>query len=319
MTYKRQELLKKLCDSFFLLKTKPHNIIIVDNENSDITKMMCHELNVQLNQLNCTVHYLPLEQNTGGAGGFSRGVRMAYELGDDWFWLMDDDVLILEDAVDKVLPWLKCAVENSNRVLQVCRLNFDDTPFYWQYHFLEKLGIPNPIAPSGFLDGEEARKMNTACFEGGIFHRSVVEEIGLPDARFFIYWDDTMYGYLASKVTNPILINETCLKRTRSLEHIKIGKIRKLNSTSDMTRYYIMRNRGHIAQYLKANNQFNPLIFAIGTCATFSKEFIRLFITKSVKTGFPRLIRGLFDSRKIIKDKNWETYKQIEPLVQMHD
>ena len=50
------------------------------------------------------------------------------------------------------------------------------------------------------------------CFEGACFKRSVVQKIGLPDARFFIYWDDALYGYLASKVTQPILIPDFVLQ-----------------------------------------------------------------------------------------------------------
>ena len=41
--------------------------------------------------------------------------------------------------------------------------------------------------------------MNQLCFEGGMFSRRVVDKIGLPDARFFIYGDDACYGYVASQ------------------------------------------------------------------------------------------------------------------------
>lgn len=35
-----------------------------------------------------------MEENTGGAGGFSAGVERAFELGAEWFWVMDDDVAV---------------------------------------------------------------------------------------------------------------------------------------------------------------------------------------------------------------------------------
>ncbi|MDE8486338.1 hypothetical protein PCJ37_28495, partial [Klebsiella pneumoniae] len=78
-------------------------------------------------------------------------------------------------------------------VIQGSRFDYDGGPFYWQYDFIVPLGIPNPIAPAAFGPAGY-RVMDTLCFEGGLFNRRVVTEIGLPDPRFFIYWDDTMYG-----------------------------------------------------------------------------------------------------------------------------
>jgi hypothetical protein len=168
------------------------------------------------------------------------------------------------------------------------------------------LGIPDPIAPSAF--GPAGYKvMNTACFEGGLFKRSVVEKIGLPDKRFFIYWDDTMYGYLASKVTNPIIIPDVVLRRTRELNHLNIANVRKLNSTSDMTRYHIMRNRGYMARYFMVHGDYRPFLFGLGTLLTFAKEIIRIAgVDHSFRKGIPALIRGWFDSRKILHDQEWE-------------
>ncbi len=31
-----------------------------------------------------------MKENTGGAGGFYRGVKEAYDRGSEWFWVMDD-------------------------------------------------------------------------------------------------------------------------------------------------------------------------------------------------------------------------------------
>jgi len=151
--------------------------------------------------------------------------------------------------------------------------------------------------------------MNTACFEGGLFHRSVVQQIGIPDSRFFIYWDDTIYGYLASKVTQPILINEILMQRVRPLDNIKLGRVRKLNSTSNMVRYHIMRNRGHMARYVRLHGEYNGLIWALGTALTWCKEFIRLFVGRQpgqFSAGLKELSRGMKDARQILKDPTWQ-------------
>lgn len=314
-TFKRQDLLEELLVSIRNLTIAPSQVILVDNENSESTRKLANKYNVET--------YIGMEENTGGAGGFSKGIEVAYNSGHEWIWVMDDDVAVLPEALQKMSKWTRESeqklskidgINNIPLVFQGFKYNWDDTFFYWQYHFLNKLGIPNPIAPSKFEESENSREMNTMCFEGALINRRVVEKIGLPDARFFIYWDDTVYGYLASKNTKMLLVSDYIMRRTRQIANVKIGSVRKLNSTSNMTRYYIMRNRGYMAHYLKMFGDYNPLIFSLGTFLTLAKEVIRLFVSKDVKSGFPILLKGMKDGKIIRKDRTWKPYSEIRPL-----
>ena len=230
-TYKRQQLLETLFDSILALEQAPWRIVIVDNEQSDQTADMVAAFAGKVTgQWGTTVAdqsgneervvYAPQTENLGGAGGFSAGVAKAYELGAAWFWVMDDDVAVLPDAIAKLSKWT-----DKHEVIQGSRFDYDGGPFYWQYDFIVPLGIPNPIAPAAFGPAGY-RVMDTLCFEGGLFNRRVVTEIGLPDPRFFIYWDDTMYGYRASKVTNPIVVPDVILRRTREIGNWDIAGVR---------------------------------------------------------------------------------------------
>lgn len=313
VTFKRQELLAKLFDSFCGLTRAPWRIVIVDNEASDHTKRMVEDLAAKTDELwgADTVHpdlegstsrvvYAPQQDNLGGAGGFSAGVKRAYELGAQWFWVMDDDVMVVPEALERLEPWT-----HDYRVVQGSRYDYDGGPFYWQYHFIVPLGIPNPIAPAAF-GPEGYRTMNTMCFEGGLFARSVIDQIGFPDPRFFIYWDDTVYGYLASKVTESIVVSDIILQRTRDIPNWDIAGLRQLNGTSDMNRYHIMRNRGYMMQYFKLHGDYHRVLFGLGTAATFCKELIRLIaVDHKLKTGIPALFRGMRDARKIYRDRTW--------------
>ena len=144
--------------------------------------------------------YAPQSDNLGGAGGFSAGVKKAYELGAAWFWVMDDDVAVLPDGIEKLAKWTK-----RHEVIQGSRYDYDGGPFYWQYQFIVPLGIPNPIAPAAF--GKAGyRVMNTLCFEGGLFSRRIVERIGLPDPAVLHLLGRYDVRVSASKVTNPIVV-----------------------------------------------------------------------------------------------------------------
>lgn len=311
VTYKRQQLLAQLLGSFLTLTVAPWRVIIVDNENSPVTARLVDACRTEVAAGNTRAEwpdggeslvYAPQDENTGGAGGFSEGVRIAYELGADWFWLMDDDVEVEARALERLSKWMP-----DHGVIQGSRLDYDGGPFYWQYRFIEPLGIYNPIATARF-DESGAKRTNTACFEGGLFSRSVVDRIGFPDSRFFIYWDDCVYGYLASKVTDSVVTSDVILRRTRELRNWEVTGVRQLNSTSDMTRFYIMRNRGYMARYLQLNGDFNPALFGMGTALSFAKEFIRIAVVdrNSIFSGSKQLIGGWRESRKLMHDPAWQ-------------
>ena len=219
-----------------------------------------------------------LDTNTGGSGGFSEGMRIAYELGSTWIWVMDDDVEIMPDGLARMGAWAP-----RFKSIQGRRYDFDGSEFYWQYRIAERLGIPIPFAPSGF-DASGYKEMNSGCFEGMFIHRDIVGRIGLPDPRFFIYWDDQTYGWLASRVTTSVIVNEFVLGRTREIKQWDMG-IRHMNASSNAYRYYIMRNRAIIKRYYRSLGVYNPVLFGVGTALTFGKELIRLLLVERTVRG----------------------------------
>ncbi|MDW8464041.1 MAG: hypothetical protein RML10_10775 [Geminocystis sp.] len=62
--------------------------------------------------------------------------------------------------------------------------------------------------------------INYGCFEGMLLHRSVVSIVGLPEKKFFLYYDDTYYGYMINKVTNVLYIKDICfVKKLKRNSH----------------------------------------------------------------------------------------------------
>lgn len=315
VTYKRQELLDGLLKSILLLDEAPWRVYVVDNENSEKTRavidayakiadegLTAADWSVGVEAPSNRLVYVPMSSNTGGAGGFSEGVKLAYQAGAEWFWLMDDDVEVLPDAIERLAAWTE-----GFDVIQGARLDYDGGPFYWQYRFIEPLGMYNPIASSK-PTGTGYHDTNAMCFEGALFSRKVVEELGPPDERFFIYWDDCVYGYRASKHFKGAAIDDVIMRRARDVSHWEVTGVRQLNGSSDMTRYHVMRNRGHMANYMKQEGDYSPALFGLGTAMVFSKELIRLLAVdrKDFVGGVKALMRGWHDSREIMHDPDWK-------------
>lgn len=316
VTFKRQVLLGGLLDSVLELTTAPWRVVVVDNENSGETARIVADFEARANALwgptaddpdalggTSRALYVPMESNTGGSGGFSEGVRRAYELGAEWFWVMDDDVAVEPDGLDTLGRWS----EEAEAVMGL-RRDFDDGHFFWQYRFWPRLAIYNPLSRDRWRQGERFKLCNALCFEGGFFSRGVVEKIGLPDARFFIYLDDALYGYLASKVTDVYYVPDYVLSRRREVANQAVGSVRQLNSTSDMARYYITRNRGYLARYFRLYGEYSPVGFALGTLLTFAKELIRILVVdrSHLVSGMRRLVAGQREARRILHDPSWE-------------
>ncbi|MBU4466266.1 MAG: glycosyltransferase, partial [Actinobacteria bacterium] len=208
VTYNRSNLLTRLLESVIAMDPKPGHVVIIDNASTDDTTAVVESYR---DRLGTELVYRRLETNTGGSGGFSEGMRTAYDLGSTWIWLMDDDVEVISDGLTRMGAWAP-----RFKSIQGRRYDFDGSEFYWQYRLSIPFGIPIPFAPAGF-DSSGYREMNSGCFEGMFIHRDIVQQIGLPDPRFFIYWDDSIYGWLASLKTPAVIVNEFVLRRTREI------------------------------------------------------------------------------------------------------
>ncbi|MFG6402028.1 glycosyltransferase [Microbacterium sp. P04] len=301
VTYNRSALLTRLLESIGRMDPKPGHVVIVDNASTDDTTEVVESLR---EQLGTELVYRRLDTNTGGSGGFSEGMRVAYELGSQWMWLMDDDVEVVPDGLALMGKWAP-----RFKSVQGRRYDYDGSAFYWQYRIAESMAIPIPFAPAGF-DESGYKEMNSGCFEGMFIHRDIVQQIGLPDPRFFIYWDDQMYGWLASRLTTSVIVDDFVLRRTREIKQHDFG-VRHMNASSNAYRFYIMRNRGHMKQYYRSVGAYNPIAFNTGTALTFVKELIRLVLVERTVRGTSHLFRGLREGRRIARDRSW---KPMAPL-----
>jgi len=301
VTYNRADFLRNLLDSFARLETAPTRILVVDNASSDHTPDVVAQAVAAGGP---PIQYERLDRNVGGAGGFSRGVELALESGAEWLWLMDDDVEVLPGAVEaleKFTPEYSCMIGR--------RYDANGKPFFWQHHFVEALGIFLPVSRDVFRHSD-VFPTNVGNFEGMLINASVARNIGLPDPRFFITWDDLIYGWLAAQQTPVVYVNAFVIKKVRAQRQVDLG-LRHLNDSSDLSRRYVMRNRGHVAHYLRAHGKFNPAGFAAGTALTFLKELVRLVLVERTVKGAGALWRGWRESRTILADAGW---KPMPPL-----
>lgn len=194
VTYNRLEKLKTVLNSLTAQSTPPEWIVVVDNASTDGTAQYLEGLDIP------TLDVMRLEDNTGGAGGFSTGMKRAYDLGADLFWLMDDDCYPAPESLERLVAGHTEAMETMpGGVPFACSLVYFDE---------DEIAEMNIAAPDWkwarlWAKGQRSVLVQTCSFVSALYSRKTVERIGLPFREYFIWFDDAAYARLASVGIGP--------------------------------------------------------------------------------------------------------------------
>ena len=209
VTYNRKELLIECLESLKEQSRTLDAILIIDNASTDGTPELLlknkyidhippmdllepYELTSNKNQF--PVHYVRLHINSGGAGGFNEGLKKSYELGYDWFWLMDDDGIPSPNCLE----------------IQLTKKQFPIIgPLIMNNENHAELAIQTTVKVNGknvdILTVDDAYKVSkdkiitgyAVFFSGLLISKDVVEKIGYPRKEFFIWGDEAEYSLRA--------------------------------------------------------------------------------------------------------------------------
>ena len=198
VTYNRCALLEACLEALFRQDRPLDEILVIDNASTDGTAEMMRK------KYSDKVTYVGLEQNVGGAGGFYEGIRLAYEKGHDWVWVMDDDVEPMTDALsaliespafnDPTVGFLASLVLNPNLKAQI-----------FPYRRFNRLMAACPAVNEDTLK-EPLVPIEAAGFLGGMIRREAIDTVGLPLKDLFIYWDDTEFIFRISRRFKVFLV-----------------------------------------------------------------------------------------------------------------
>lgn len=195
VTFNRIEKLQRTISSIRASEHRPDTIVIVDNASTDGTGEYLDSI---ASDDDLVVLHLP--ENTGGAGGFAAGLRRAWQLGHDWFWIMDDDCypetaslrrlleehIALESYRGERLSF-SCSVVKAPDG-ELCEMNEAVTVWDW---------------PRYYVKGFNAVQVSECTFVSVLLPRWTVEEHGLPLAEYFIWFDDKEFTKRLTRAAGP--------------------------------------------------------------------------------------------------------------------
>lgn len=172
-------------------------VLVVDNASTDGTgDWLAAQDDPRL-----MVHRSPT--NTGGAGGFETGMRLAVDRFDpDWLVVMDDDArpdvdaLAVFHAGDRTTheAWAAAVRHPDGRICDINRPSIN--PFWNRAAFVRTAlggGREGFHLSAKDYQGTALRKVDAASFVGLFVSRAAIKRVGYPDGRLFVYGDDVLY------------------------------------------------------------------------------------------------------------------------------
>lgn len=202
VTFNRLEKLKRVIEAVEAQTHRPGHLVIIDNASTDGTGDYLAGLTMVLTS-GIPLEVVSLPENTGGAGGFSAGMRRGYELGADAVWVMDDDGYPEPTALERLVGGIAEAGEALG-----AEVPFACSVVVFTDGEICEMNNPVPTWDWGRLlaKGGRAVLVEQCSFVSVLIPRWVLERFGLPFKEYFIWFDDAEYTLRISRETPGVQI-----------------------------------------------------------------------------------------------------------------
>jgi GT2 family glycosyltransferase len=189
VTWNRRELLGETLAALGAQTRPVDAVVVVDNASDDGTAQLLAEAE----RSGTGPDVVTLRLNTGGAGGFAAGIERAVTAhSPDWIWLMDDDTVPTESALEALLA--VAAAYSGDRVPTILA-----SRVVWTDGRDHPMNTPRRkplLARAESLPAEAAGAVpiRSASFVSILVNAADVRERGLPVADYFLWNDDFEYS-----------------------------------------------------------------------------------------------------------------------------
>jgi len=214
VTFNRKQLLVRSLNSIISQRNAVLNkIIIIDNASTDGTEIYLHEKGMFVNN-NIEIEYVRLQSNLGGAGGFNKGLSIAFDQQYDYCWVMDDDGYPDENCLHQMLKYTN------------------------NYDFLSPL-VLNELDHSKLSFG----------IDGNTSRSEMLSKIGFPKSDMFIWGDENEYQQRALQAGMKIATVKDAFHfhpENRVKYKIIFGKFKVNLPEGELRQYCYFRNYTYI-------------------------------------------------------------------------
>lgn len=233
VTYNRLSLLLECLDALDKQTYSNFDILVINNASTDGTEEKLRPFVEQGRIL-----YHNTGKNLGGAGGFNYGVRLAYESGYDYFWLMDDDTIPTPTALEELM--------NAKEILRD-EFGYLSSYAVWTDGSICQMNVPGRLKKGDVFTGYSSDSLvpiKRATFVSFFVPRKIVAQIGLPIKEFFIWADDTNYCLRINRIAQGYWVTKSVV-------------VHKMKNNADTNLVYDEGDRLERYRYNYRNIMFN--------------------------------------------------------------
>lgn len=278
VTYNRQALLR---ECLVALRAQTHPlacILVVNNRSTDGTAEMLAQQSAA--GVSPPLQVITEPENRGGAGGFHDGLQAAAGQEFEWFWLLDDDVIVLPNALEELLRARESFATEPRPILLASKITLAN-------------GTIDPATIPRLNDRRDMAQMCRAAEHGTLalrlnafvavlIHRSAVERYGLPIASYFIWLDDVEYTARILRDNFGVLVPRSVVLHKKTTDH----------ADPSPRFYYAVRNELWMIRCSEAWSAEERLRLVGGLVWMISR---RLFKPRFAFATLGVICRGLFD------------------------
>lgn len=200
VTYNRLEKLKKCLSAYERQAFLPVFLHIVDNCSTDGSGSFLDAWADTPDPFQKSVFHSNV--NLGGAGGFSLGIGQALSKGADWIWISDDDAYPDPDCLQKLSDYYTAlpSAERSSIAGLCAKVRCPGGVSYLHRRRLRRSLLQLKEVPLRDADYINAvNDIDFFSFVGTAVRSSVIARAGLPNADYFINYDDSEYSLRCRK------------------------------------------------------------------------------------------------------------------------
>lgn len=220
VTFNREKLLQN-CIEALRAQTRPLDaILVVNNGSTDNTEQWLLQQN--------DIHVIS-QPNLGSGGGFNTGIKWAFANGYQWIWCMDDDGFPSTNALEKLFE----ACPQHELTLLNCMVVDKDNPDKLVWKTMQYTRMSQIDKPLVYGKGHP--------FNGTLLSRQIIERVGLPNKKYFLWGDETEYLYRITRRNKIPVASVTASIHYHPATAFSLKQDWSFSSSWKM--YYYVRNR----------------------------------------------------------------------------
>ncbi|MCW4005057.1 MAG: glycosyltransferase family 2 protein [Candidatus Bathyarchaeota archaeon] len=275
LNYNRKAVLSDCLDFLLKVEYPNYDVVVVDNASTDRkTNELQHKFP--------SVRFIVNPENFGYAQGNNIGINHALLNGAKYILILNDDTAVRPNFLTELV---NVAESNPHAGMLIPKvLCFEEPDKLYQAHgsFNYYLYMVHGRLDTVDEPVEVDRVFGTAI----LVKRAVVDEVGLLDSQFFLYFEDFDWCYRATKAGYKLVYVPSA-----TIYH-KVSKSFS-GKPNPLVMYYSTRN-----ELLFAKKHLNPLLFWPLWVPRFTYRVLRCLLTTGKPQPAAYMMRGFFDFTK---------------------